>query len=115
MKQAQDYAIRMARDNKLAFDMKKQLEHNKNKSPSNLKENATVYWRKPTLKDIHSNKKLQSNISQYIAFNIHHDSCQLRDPVTKEVYKHRVSIDQLIYPRNHAQNSDNKQNQNRVQ
>ncbi len=104
MKIVQTWALQQAKINKTEYDTNVQDQLNMNKTVSSLPENATVFWKKPTLTDPHSNKKLQSNIKEYIAFDIHHDSCQLRDPQTNQIHKTRVTLSQLIYPKLHANN-----------
>jgi hypothetical protein len=111
MKCIQDWAIRKQSEYKTDYDEKQQAAYNANKTPSKLHENAVVFWRKPALPDPRENSKLQSSIRKYIAFDIRHESCQLRDPVTNKVYKHRVSLNQLIFPQRHNENVARKPTQ----
>jgi len=84
MKQVQAWAIQKAQESKLEYDLHIQAEMNKNKTPSSLPEGAKVFWKKPALQDMHTNKKLQSNSKEYIAFDIRHDSAKLKNPNTNE-------------------------------
>jgi len=104
MRSIRNWALQLARDNKINYDSSIQRELNNNKSPSSLPEGDTVFWKKPTLKDPHSNKNLHSNIKEYFAFDIHHDSCQLKNPQTGEIHKTCVTLSQLIFPKLHANN-----------
>ena len=105
MKSIQTWAITQARSLKRAYDEREQAKHNANKQPSRMPENATVYWRKPSLPDPKANEKLQTPIKKWQAFDIRNQSCRLRDPVTNDVYKHRVTLSQLVFPSKHDDNT----------
>jgi hypothetical protein len=104
MKQIQDWAISKQATYKAECDEKAQAAYNATKTPSKIHENAIVFWRKPALPNPQENSKLQSSIRKYIAFDIRHESCQLRDPTTNKIYRHRVSLNQLIFPQRHDEN-----------
>ena len=104
MQEVQKWAAQQNADLKRAADEQAQQKFNKHRSPSKLHEGATVYWRKPSLRDPHENSKLQTNTRKYIAFDIRNNSCQLRDQTDNKVYKYRVLIDQLIFPSHHDDN-----------
>ena len=105
MQEVQEWAAQQCAELKRTADEQAQQKFNKGRSPSKLHEGATVYWRKPSLRDPHENSKLQSNTRKFTAFDIRDNSCQLRDQSDNKVYKYRVSIDQLVFP---SQHNDNK-------
>jgi hypothetical protein len=104
IQEVQKWAAQQATALKRSADEEAQRKFNSSRNPTKIHEGATVYWRKPSIRDPHENSKLQTNTRKYTAFDIKNNSCQLKDQTTQKIYKYRVSIDQLIFPSKHNDN-----------
>ncbi len=104
MRAVQQWAMSQAKLLKTRYDEEMQRIYNEKHKARAIPENATVYWRRPSLPDPHSNKKLQCHTNKYQAFDIRNQSCQLRDASTGKVHRTRVSLSQLVFPSKHEDN-----------
>ena len=76
IQEVQEWAAQQATALKRSADEQAQHKFNSNRKPTKIHEGATVYWRKPSLRDPHENSKLQTNTRKYTAFDIKNNSCK---------------------------------------